>query len=66
MYINAERMACGNCGENHFAVYKVPEGNAFILVVECLNCGSDSVVSVSAPKIKIDFGENSDGRLCVM
>lgn len=61
MIENAKRMSCGHCGGQTFAVY-----SAASLVVECVQCHSTSVLVVATPTIDIEFGPNSEGRLCVL
>jgi hypothetical protein len=62
MVENAKKMCCGACGHDQFSIYQTDDG----LVVECKKpeCKSTSTVTVKA-EIKIGFGDNSDGRLCV-
>jgi len=69
MIENAKRMGCGNCGGQTFAVYDTAgRGTHFAgkkLVVECLSCKSTSIITMSKPELLIEWGEDSDGILCV-
>lgn len=66
MIENTERMGCGECGHQEFAIYKAEK----VLAVECLKCKSVSVITVSTPELIIDWGEHwgatGDGILCVL
>lgn len=61
MIEDAKKMRCGACGGDTFRMYKEPKG----LISECLKCKSTSTIRVRAPEIEIDWGEQSDGILCV-
>lgn len=61
MIENAKRMSCGHCGAQTFAIYQAAN-----LVVECLKCHSTSLLVVVTPTIDIEFGPQSEGRLCVL
>ena len=63
MITNAKRMSCGNCGQDKFAIYQAGDVR---LVAECLSCKSTSVITPSRVALSINWGENSDGILCVM
>lgn len=61
-----EAMACGNCGAGTFRMYLQPQGSRFRLVAKCIKCKSTSVIEAGPPELRIEFGEDSDGRLCRM
>jgi len=61
MIEHAQRMSCGHCAGQTFAIYKAAN-----LVVECVECHSTSVLVVATPAIDIEFGPNSEGRLCLL
>ncbi len=61
MIENAKRMLCGHCGGRTFAIYQAAH-----LVVECLECHNTSLLVVATPTIDIEFGPDSEGRLCVL
>ena len=61
MIENAKRMSCGHCGAQAFAIYQAAN-----LVVECLKCHNTSLLVVVMPTIDIEFGPQSEGRLCVL
>lgn len=62
MIENAKKMSCGNCASQTFTVYQSDE----TIVIECQGCKSSSVLRVTTPRIMIDWGENSDGILCIL
>lgn len=67
MITDAKPMACGNCGHGMFRMYKKNDKqDDFKLFAECESCKSTSVIEASKPKLKIEFGEGSAGRLCNM
>ena len=38
----------------------------FKLIAECNSCKSTSVIELTIPELKIEFGEGNDGCLCDM
>ena len=64
MIENSNKMNCGNCGGDSFKIYQ--EGKLKHIHVECENCKSTSIITITPAKLRIDWGENSDGILCVM
>lgn len=60
MNTNAQKMACGNCGHESFSIYTDKQGD---LIAECNSCKSTTIITVTS-KIKLDWGEKSDGILC--
>jgi len=63
MQTELKKMGCGNCGGIRFEIYTKPHSSK--LTIECIKCKSTSVVKPSIPKLEIEFGENSDGRLAL-
>jgi len=61
MIEGAKKMQCGACGSDKVTIYKIPDGT---LIAEC-GCGASSVIKVRPAKIDIDWGEKSEGILCV-
>lgn len=66
MVLNAKTMGCGNCGHGLFRMFKSVNDDNLNLVAECNSCKATSIIGVNKPQIYIDFGEESDGRLCEM
>ncbi len=68
MIHGAKSMACGNCGNGTFTIHT--DDKTARLLVECTECKSVSVVSVSKPQITIGWGDTigapCDGILCSM
>ena len=56
-------MSCGGCGHDQFKVYTEDPSKG--IMVECQKCKSVSVI-VPKVELQIKFGENSEGRLCIM
>jgi uncharacterized Zn finger protein len=57
-------MRCGACGNNEsFTVFKNTVTK--YLIIECNECKSTSKITVSIPKLLIEWGENSDGILAI-
>ena len=54
---------CGDCGDSHFKLYGKKESEG--IFVECEKCKSVSVIEPSKPKLEINFGENSTGRIAI-
>jgi RNase P subunit RPR2 len=63
-----KKMSCGNCGYSTFSVLLAKGHYCYptLIYVKCLKCGSTSKISVTQPTMEIEFGENSDGRLCIL
>lgn len=53
------RMGCGGCGEELFRLFKAEES----LVSICEECKSSSEITISKPKLEINWTEGSDGVL---
>ncbi|WP_244797539.1 hypothetical protein [Caballeronia grimmiae] len=66
MLTNVEPMACGNCGSGGFRIFRQEQPYGFRLVVECEKCKSTSIIEPKPAELTIEFGEQSDGRLCRM
>lgn len=60
-WTDAKQMRCGNCGEPEHYIYSKDD----YLIAVCIKCDSKSFVTVSVPKIKIEWEDSSDGILCV-
>jgi uncharacterized Zn finger protein len=60
MIEKAKRYHCGACGANEYALY-AQEDNTIDLFVECLQCGSISMITYTLPKIDICWYKNSEG-----
>ena len=65
MVENLKKASCGNCGNSTFEIY-IERENEQKITAECTKCQSTSDIIVSQPKIQIEFGENSKGRLCIL
>jgi uncharacterized Zn finger protein len=64
MIENANKLKCGNCGNEKFRIYrqgKDPQS----LFVECTECGNDgvSIITVHPPALRILWHEGSAGVL---
>ncbi len=66
MIENAQKMSCGGCGEAEFHIYTQGERSDRKLHVECRNCKSVTVITTEPSSLRLDFGDDSMGRLCVM
>ena len=62
METNVQQYRCGSCGGTKYELYKSKKHD---LIIECFECKSTSVISISQPKISIDFGEDSQGRIAI-
>tara|TARA_Y100000588_G_scaffold48899_1_gene46030 strand:+ start:3217 stop:3405 length:189 start_codon:yes stop_codon:yes gene_type:complete len=60
MNTDNKQMMCGNCGNKTFSIY-IDEYED--LTAECDSCKSTTTITVQS-KIKLDWGEKSDGILC--
>jgi uncharacterized Zn finger protein len=56
METNLELLQCGECGETKHELYIRPNGE---IVARCVNCFSQSEITVSKPKIVIS---NVEGK----
>ena len=59
MIENAEKMSCGNCGEEKHKIYW---SNGRI-ITECCKCGNLSKINIIPASLTIDWVENQDGLL---
>ena len=62
MIEGARKMSCGACGNHNFMVYKTL---GELLIVECKKCKSISIIRPTQPMLSIEWGEGSQGILCV-
>lgn len=62
METNLIKAACGDCGNKTFEVYRA-ENNHNIIITECTKCKSSSAITVSTPKLEINFHNNSTGLM---
>lgn len=60
MYTNIKKAGCGDCGNQTFHIYGT-KGETDKLIAECTSCKNTSVITITAPKIDIQFGEDSKG-----
>lgn len=60
---------CGNCGKDKFMVelHTGPSGRVGYLAVHlvCCECKSKSILTVSAPRIEVGWGDRSEGIICL-
>lgn len=61
MELNAKQLKCGNCGNETVRVFDV----SGVLMLECTQCKSTTKITVSKPEIELEFGDGSDGRMCI-
>jgi len=61
METGLETMRCGGCGESKHNIYTNSNDELF---TECIKCKSVSKLTVSQPKIIINWTDNSEGQLC--
>lgn len=60
MSTDTNKMMCGNCGHKSFSIYTDNQGD---LTAECDSCQSTTVITVES-KIKLNWGDKSEGILC--
>lgn len=61
IHFNPQLMSCGECGEDTHRVFQTDKG----YLIECLKCRSQTFLSVSIPKINLEWVEGSPGQLTV-
>jgi hypothetical protein len=61
MIENSKLMMCGACGCESFSVYNDNKS----LYTECKVCKSVSEVTISKPKLTIEWTDNAQGILCI-
>ena len=54
-----QKMGCGNCGCESFAIYTSDNGD---LAAKCNTCNSTTKITVKS-KIHLDWGDKSEGIL---
>ena len=64
MMTNMKAMYCGNCGHRRFAIYQEDTRDG-VLVVECEQCRSTTVIRITAPQLRLEFGDGSRGILAM-
>lgn len=59
------RLSCGACGNNsHFNIYSDDDTFCSFLVVECLYCGSTTMIAITTPRMGFSYAEkDSRGML---
>jgi hypothetical protein len=62
MITNLKQLKCGECGESKHLLFIEPSSNGEI-IVECINCKSQSKITVTHPKIEIRYNAGN-GTLC--
>jgi len=62
MITGLRQYKCGNCGCERFELYA--DENAE-LIVECTECSSTTIITVTKPRIDMRFGEKSDGMIYI-
>jgi len=63
MIVDAKQMRCGACGNRTFEIYT--RESHLEIMVECMKCASVSIIKPNKPSLMIDWGEKSDGILCI-
>lgn len=60
-YENLQKYKCGGCGESRIEIFG--SDNEQILIAECTKCKSKTEITITAPKIKMNWGEGAEGIL---
>jgi len=58
----SRQMRCGACGKSAVELYMNEEKQ---VTAKCLNCNSETLLTIRQPEISFEFGEKSDGILCL-
>jgi hypothetical protein len=53
---------CGDCGNDKFQIFKQKDVDDQF-VCECTKCKNTSIITLSRPKLEIEWGEDSKGIL---
>ncbi len=59
---DARKMRCGACGKSAVELYMSEEKQ---VKAKCLGCSSETLLTIRQPEISFEFGEKSDGILCL-
>jgi transcription elongation factor Elf1 len=62
MITNLNKADCGGCGNDKFEVYYL-DNNDKSIVLECTECKSTTEITVSEPKLKVNFYNDSMARV---
>lgn len=64
---NVRMFSCGGCGCSKMKLYSKENDFMKEMFIECTGCKSVTVLSVMAPKIKIDWARGEgEGTICFM
>lgn len=56
---------CGNCGGEHFTVKLTGSPDVYRAIeLTCVKCASTSVLRVTEPKIRVEWGDGAQGVVC--
>ena len=64
MYEKLEKYKCGGCGNDNYNIYKEEDSNTRI-ITECTKCKSQTEITVTQPKIELNWGESGDGIMAI-
>lgn len=66
MESNVQPMACGNCGNGMFKMFKQQLEHGFAMLAECASCLSVTRIETRPAELVLNWGEGADGILCPM
>lgn len=66
METNITPMACGNCGEGLFKMFKQQLAQGFAVLAECTTCKSVTRIETRPAELTLEWSAGSCGRLCDM
>lgn len=64
MYEKLEKYKCGGCGNDQYEIFKEQDSQTR-LITECTQCGSQTEIIVTQPKIEIKWGESGSGIMAI-
>lgn len=64
-YTNIKKFRCGGCGCDEYKLYADQHHHPIMILAECQQCKSMTEIKITQPKLKLDFGENSEGVMSI-
>lgn len=62
METDLQKYRCGACGDDKYHIYRNSKGE---LITECMGCESTTLVTLTEPKITLEWHGDSNGMMCI-
>jgi len=63
-YEKLEKFRCGGCGNDTYLIFK-QQDNETDLFTKCIQCDSMTEITITKPRIELNWGIGADGMMCI-